>query len=70
VAMIEAAYRHHRIDALPQLRGAPRRPPGRGDTDGQGFLAALRTVVDPAGRSLPPSGADGAARAIAVEAAR
>ena len=39
------------------------------NTDGQGFLAALRTVVDPAGKSLVILGAGGAARAIAVEAA-
>jgi shikimate dehydrogenase len=39
------------------------------NTDGQGFLAALRTVVDPAGRSLVIFGAGGAARAIAVESA-
>jgi shikimate dehydrogenase len=39
------------------------------NTDGQGFMAALRTVVDPAGRSLVILGAGGAARAIAVEAA-
>jgi shikimate dehydrogenase len=39
------------------------------NTDGQGFLAALRTVVDPAGRSVVLFGAGGAARAIAVEAA-
>jgi shikimate dehydrogenase len=39
------------------------------NTDGQGFLTALRTVVDPAGRSLVLFGAGGAARAIAVEAA-
>jgi shikimate dehydrogenase len=39
------------------------------NTDGQGFLAALRTVVDPAGRSIALFGAGGAARAIAVEAA-
>jgi shikimate dehydrogenase len=39
------------------------------NTDGQGFLAALRTVADPAGRSLLLLGAGGAARAIAVEAA-
>jgi len=39
------------------------------NTDGQGFLAALRTVADPAGRSLVLLGAGGAARAIAVEAA-
>ena len=39
------------------------------NTDGQGFLAALRTVVDPAGKRLVILGAGGAARAIAVEAA-
>ena len=39
------------------------------NTDGQGFVSALRTVVDPAGRSLVIFGAGGAARAIAVEAA-
>src|SRR5438132_529804 len=39
------------------------------NTDGQGFLAALRTVVDSAGRSFVLFGAGGAARAIAVEAA-
>ena len=122
VAMVEAAYRHHGIDArylncevapealgdavrgatgdglgglqllaAPQGRGdrAPRRrsasrprssarstPPSGAtarwigeNTDGQGFMAALRTVVDPAGKSLVILGAGGAARAIAVEAA-
>jgi shikimate dehydrogenase len=39
------------------------------NTDGQGFMAALRTVVDLAGKSLVILGAGGAARAIAVEAA-
>jgi shikimate dehydrogenase len=39
------------------------------NTDGQGFLASLRTVADPAGRHLVVFGAGGAARAIAVEAA-
>jgi shikimate dehydrogenase len=39
------------------------------NTDGQGFLAALRGAVDPAGRSFVVFGAGGAARAIAVEAA-
>jgi shikimate dehydrogenase len=39
------------------------------NTDGKGFLAALQTVVDPAGRSLVVLGAGGAARAIAVETA-
>jgi shikimate dehydrogenase len=39
------------------------------NTDGQGFLAALRTVVDPTGMWLVIFGAGGAARAIAVEVA-
>ena len=39
------------------------------NTDGQGFLASLRTVADPAGRAIALFGAGGAARAIAVEAA-
>jgi shikimate dehydrogenase len=39
------------------------------NTDGQGFLTSLRTVVDPAGNELVVLGAGGAARAIAVEAA-
>jgi len=39
------------------------------NTDGQGFLTALRTVVDPAGKAFVLFGAGGAARAIAVEAA-
>jgi shikimate dehydrogenase len=39
------------------------------NTDGQGFLTSLRTVVDPAGKSLVIFGAGGAARAIAVETA-
>jgi shikimate dehydrogenase len=39
------------------------------NTDGQGFLTALRTVIDPPGKSLVVFGAGGAARAIAVEAA-
>lgn len=39
------------------------------NTDGQGFLTALRKVVDPAGKALVLFGAGGAARAIAVEAA-
>jgi shikimate dehydrogenase len=39
------------------------------NTDGQGFVASLRTVADPARRSLVVLGAGGAARAIAVEAA-
>src|SRR5829696_1833230 len=39
------------------------------NTDGQGFMASLRTVVDPEGKRLVLFGAGGAARAIAVEAA-
>jgi shikimate dehydrogenase len=39
------------------------------NTDGQGFMTALRTVIDPSGRSLVLLGAGGAARAVAVEAA-
>jgi shikimate dehydrogenase len=39
------------------------------NTDGRGFLASLRTVVEPAGRSIVLLGAGGAARAIAVETA-
>ena len=39
------------------------------NTDGKGFVASLRTVVDPAGASLVLLGAGGAARAIAVESA-
>jgi shikimate dehydrogenase len=121
VAMIEAAYRHHGIDArylncevAPEalgdaVRGAramgwvgfncsiPHKVAviehidrlGRSaeiigavncvvrrdgalvgeNTDGQGFLDSLRTVVDPAGASVVLFGAGGAARAIAVELA-
>ena len=39
------------------------------NTDGQGFLTALRTVADPAGKAFVLFGAGGAARAIAVETA-
>ena len=39
------------------------------NTDGQGFLTALRTVIDPMHKSFVLFGAGGAARAIAVEAA-
>jgi shikimate dehydrogenase len=39
------------------------------NTDGQGFLASLRTVVEPAGQRVLVLGAGGAARAIAVELA-
>jgi shikimate dehydrogenase len=121
VAMIEAAYRHHGVDAryincdvapealgdavrgaramgwvgfncsIPhkvaviewldelgrsaELIGAVNCVVRRGDalvgenTDGQGFLAALRSVAEPAGTSMVVFGAGGAARAIAVEAA-
>jgi shikimate dehydrogenase len=121
VAIIEAAYRHHGVDAryincdvarealgdavrgaramgwagfncsIPHKVAVVEHLDGLGDsaqvigavncvvrrdgryigenTDGQGFLASLRTVVDPAGRSLVVLGAGGAARAIAVEAA-
>ncbi|MFL5962448.1 MAG: shikimate dehydrogenase [Gaiellaceae bacterium] len=40
------------------------------NTDGQGFLSSLETVVDPEEKSLVMFGAGGAARAIAVETAR
>jgi shikimate dehydrogenase len=121
VAMIEAAYRHHGIDAryvncevppvalgdavrgaramgwagfncsIPHKVAVVEHLDGLGgsasvigavncavardgrligeNTDGQGFMTALRTVVDPAGRSLVLFGAGGAARAIGVEAA-
>ena len=121
VAMVEAAYRHHGIEAryincevapaalgdavrgaramgwlgfncsIPHKVAVVEHLDGLGDsaavigavncvvragdrligenTDGQGFLASLRTVADPAGRSLLLLGAGGAARAIAVEAA-
>lgn len=39
------------------------------NTDGKGFMTALRTAVDPRGQTLFMLGAGGAARAIAVEAA-
>ncbi len=39
------------------------------NTDGQGFISALRTIVDPVGKAIVLFGAGGAARAIAVEAA-
>lgn len=121
VAMVEAAYRHHGIDAryincevAPEdLRDAVRGARAMGwagfncsiphkvavidhldglgesatvigavncvvqrdgrligeNTDGLGFVAALRTVAEPRGRSLMLLGAGGAARAIAVETA-
>src|SRR3954453_11642667 len=37
------------------------------NTDGQGFVEALRTVADPTGASVVIFGAGGAARAVAVE---
>jgi shikimate dehydrogenase len=39
------------------------------NTDGQGFVTALRTVADPSGATVVVFGAGGAARAIAVETA-
>jgi len=39
------------------------------NTDGQGFVASLRSVVDPAGKRVVVLGAGGAARAITVETA-
>ncbi len=39
------------------------------NTDGKGFLQSLRTVIDPAGKSVVMFGAGGAARAIGVELA-
>jgi shikimate dehydrogenase len=39
------------------------------NTDGQGFVASLRTVADPTGQHVVILGAGGAARAIAVETA-
>ena len=39
------------------------------NTDGQGFLTSLKTVVDPADKDVVLFGAGGAARAIAVELA-
>ena len=121
VAMVEAAYRHHRIAAryinceappellgdavrgaramgwvgfncsiphkvavidhldglgeLAALIGAVNTVVRRGDkligenTDGRGFLAALRTVIDPAGKNVVIFGAGGAARAVGVELA-
>jgi shikimate dehydrogenase len=39
------------------------------NTDGKGFLAALRAVRDPAGANIVLFGAGGAARAVAVELA-
>jgi shikimate dehydrogenase len=121
VAMIEAAYRHHGLDARyincdvapaalgDAVRGAQAmgwvgfncslphkvaviehldglgasaavigavncavRRDGRWigeNTDGKGFLAALQTVMDPAGQAVVVFGAGGAARAVAVETA-
>ncbi|TCO80605.1 shikimate dehydrogenase [Plasticicumulans lactativorans] len=121
VAMVEAAYRHHGLDAryincdvapaalgdavrgaramgwagfncsLPHKVAVIEHLDGLGEsaaligavncvvrrdgryigenTDGKGFVAALRSVTDPAGKSIALFGAGGAARAIAVEAA-
>jgi hypothetical protein len=51
-----------------QLRRAARGPIHPREHRGAGFLAALRTVADPAGKSFVVLGAGGAARAIAVRA--
>ena len=51
------------------MRRTPRERLIGENTDGIGFLASLRTVAEPRGRSLLLLGAGGAARAIAVEAA-
>ncbi len=40
------------------------------NTDGVGFMESLRTLIDVKGKSIVVFGAGGAARAIAVEAAR
>ena len=121
VAMVEAAYRHHKLDwryincevtpanlkgavagarsmnwagfncSLPHkvaviehldglgesaaIMGAVNCVVRRGaayigeNTDGKGFLASLREIVDPTGRSVVMFGAGGAARAIGVELA-
>ncbi len=121
VAMVEAAYRHHHLDArylncdvVPEALGdAVRGAHAMGwagfncsiphkvavlehldhlapsaeligavncvvrrdgeligeNTDGQGFLALLRTLIDPSGQALVLFGAGGAARAIAIESA-
>ena len=39
------------------------------NTDGKGFLASLRTVIDPKGKRVVVLGAGGASRAIAIETA-
>lgn len=39
------------------------------NTDGKGFVKALKTVIDPAGKRITLFGAGGAARAVAVELA-
>ena len=57
------------------LIGAVNTVVSRGDkligenTDGRGFVLALRTVLDPAGKTVVIFGAGGAARAVAVELA-
>ena len=39
------------------------------NTDGKGFVQAMRTVIDPSGKSVVLFGAGGAARAVSVELA-
>jgi shikimate dehydrogenase len=75
----------HKLAVIPHLDGlgdsaalmgavncVVRRPDGRligENTDGKGFVAGLRRLADPAGKSMVLLGAGGAARAIAVETA-
>lgn len=63
------------LGASAEIIGAVNTVVRRGDaligenTDGQGFVQALREQVDPAGRSVLVFGAGGAARAVCVELA-
>jgi shikimate dehydrogenase len=65
----------HGLGESAALIGAVNTVVRRGDklvgenTDGRGFVAALRTVADPAGARVVMFGAGGAARAVAVELA-
>ena len=72
VAVIEPPRRPGplgRGDRCGQHRRRHRRRLVGHNTDGQGFVESLRTVVDPAGLDLVVLGAGGAARAVAVETA-